>query len=133
MDATATRSSSTRSLEHQYQPSTTTTTASAIVQDTVATVLRDAGITLKALIPLVGAIGNMDAAQLATDCACMLGSFAQAATLGSARGALVQRIASPPLTAPLNEVAAPFGLCLACHEPLRPPGKKHQEMMAQGL
>ena len=104
-----------------------------MVHDAVSTVLRDAGSTLMALLPLVGALGNMDAAQLATDCACMLGSVAKAAALGTARGALVQRIAAPPTAASHDEVEAPFGLCLACHAPLQPPGKKLLEMMAQGL
>jgi len=82
----------------------------------------------------MAAYRGADSSRAPTDhCACMLGSFTTAAARGSARGALVQRIASPPLTAPLNEVEAPFGLCLACHEPLRPPGKKLREMMAQGL
>ncbi len=88
-----------------------------MLQDTVSTMLRDAGITLKALIPLVGALGNMDAAQLATDCACMLGSFTKAAALETARGALVtataleaargafvQRVVSPPAAASLGGV-----------------------------
>ena len=86
-----------------------------------------------ALIPLVGALGNMDAAQLATDCACMLGSFAKTAVLGTTRGALVQRVASPTTAASSGTVEAPFGLCLACHEPLGPPSGKLLKMTALGL
>ena len=148
--ATATRSSTARGSEYPHQTTTTTTTPttaiSAVLHDAVSTVLRDAGNTLMALAPLVGALGNMDAVRLAMDCACMLGSFTKAAALETARGALVtatalktargalvQRVASPPAAASLGGVEAPFGLCLACHEPLQPPGDKHLEMMAQGL
>lgn len=111
--ATATLSSTACGLEHQYLTTTTTAATSVIVQNAVSTAFHDAGMTLMALIPLVGALGNVNAARLATDCGCMLGSFSRAVALGTARGALVQRIATPPTTASPSEAEAPFGLCLA--------------------